>query len=262
MTGLSYLDVRPVLAKLAVLERELVLVGGQAVNFWAAHYENRVPELAIEAPFASKDIDFCGDAQAVRICAERLGGRARIATFDDATPNSGTVAFVDAGGVTRTLDVVSAPLGLERVEVHATAVPVEVLDDAGAATGARFYVIHPVLSMESRVHNVIGLASSYDTEQGRKQLRASIVCAREFLCDVLDGRMDADDPVRSVMKLNERVFRFATRDRDAQELYRSRGVDLASVLVDDDRLPPSFRSRRLPQMRVELGNRERLVPSG
>jgi hypothetical protein len=103
VTGLSYLDVRPVLAKLAVLERELVLVGGQAVNFWAAHYENRVPELAIEAPFASKDIDFCGDAQAVRICAERLGGKARIATFDDATPNSGTVAFVDAAGVTRTL---------------------------------------------------------------------------------------------------------------------------------------------------------------
>jgi hypothetical protein len=52
VTDLSYLDVRPVLAKLAALERELVLVGGQAVNFWAAHYENRVPELAIEAPFA------------------------------------------------------------------------------------------------------------------------------------------------------------------------------------------------------------------
>ena len=33
MTGLSYLDVLPVLAKLAVLERELALVGGQAV-FW------------------------------------------------------------------------------------------------------------------------------------------------------------------------------------------------------------------------------------
>jgi hypothetical protein len=260
VTDLSYLDVRPVLAKLAVLERELVLVGGQAVNFWAAYYEHRVPDLARESPFTSKDIDFCGDQRTVRVCAERLGGKARLATFDDATPNVGTVVFVDAAGVTRTLDVVSSPFGLNGDEVHATALPVEILDDARAVTGASFYVMHPVLSMESRVHNVMGLAAQYDTEQGRKQLRASIVCAGEFLRDVLEGRMDAADPIRSVMKLNERVFRFATRDRDARELYRSRGVDPAAVLIDDDRLPPSFRSTRLPQMRVELGKRKMLGP--
>jgi len=33
VTDLSYLDVRPVLAKIADLERELMLVGGQVVNF-------------------------------------------------------------------------------------------------------------------------------------------------------------------------------------------------------------------------------------
>jgi hypothetical protein len=40
-----------------------------------------VPELAREAPFTSKDIDFCGDHRAVRLCADRLGGTARLATF-------------------------------------------------------------------------------------------------------------------------------------------------------------------------------------
>jgi hypothetical protein len=186
VTELSHLDILPVLAKVAYLERDLVLVGGQAVNFWASYYERRVPELANEAPFTSKDIDFCGDQRTVRLCAERLGGKARMATFDDATPNSGIVVFVDAAGVIRTLDIVSAPFGLDGEEVRATALPVEVLDEADVATGARFYVMHPVLSMESRVHNVVGLAASYDTEQGRKQLRASILCAGEFLRDVLD----------------------------------------------------------------------------
>ena len=33
VTDLSYLDIRPILAKIADLDRELVLVGGQAVNF-------------------------------------------------------------------------------------------------------------------------------------------------------------------------------------------------------------------------------------
>ena len=41
MKDLAYVDVRPILAKVAYLERELVLVGGQAVNFWASLYEAR-----------------------------------------------------------------------------------------------------------------------------------------------------------------------------------------------------------------------------
>jgi hypothetical protein len=193
----------------------------------------------------------------VRVCAERLGGTPRVATFDDATPNSGTVVFVDAAGVTRTLDVVSAPFGLDAAEVHDTAVPVELPDEAGAATGLRFYVMHPVLCMESRVHNVVGLPRSYDTDQGRKQLRVSILFAREFLLGVLDGRIDAEDPARTVLKLNERIFRFCTRDHHAKELYRGKGVDPGEAIVDDARLPAAFREKRLPQMREQLAARPR-----
>jgi hypothetical protein len=255
VTDLSYVDVRPVLAKIADLERELVLVGGQAVNFWASFYQARVPALAREAPFTSKDIDFCGDQRAVRVCAERLGGTPRVATFDDATPNSGTVVFVDAAGITRTLDVVSAPFGLDASEVHDTAVPVELPDNARASAAVRFYVMHPVLCMESRVHNVIGLPGSYDTKQGRKQLRVSILFAREFLLDVLDGRIDAEDPARTVLSLNERIFRFCLRDHHAKDLYRGSRVDPAAAILEDQRLPAAFREKRLPQIRDQLSSR-------
>ncbi len=249
MNELGYLDVRPILAKVADLDRELVLVGGQAVNFWVSRYQGRVPALARAGPFTSRDIDFCGDLRAVRHCAERLGGKARVATFDDATPNSGTVVFADPRGLRRTLDIVSEPFGLSAREVRETALAVEILDDAGAPTGRRFNVIHPVLSMESRVHNVAGLPGAYDTERGRKQLRASIVCAHEFMRDVLDGRLDAEDPVRTVRKLNERIFRFCTRDPHARELYRATGVDPARALLDHPHLEPAFREIRLPRMR-------------
>jgi hypothetical protein len=66
------------------------------VNFWAHVYEGRVPTVARDAPFTSKDIDFCGDQRSVRICAERLNGRARVATFDDATPADKFLAAVAA----------------------------------------------------------------------------------------------------------------------------------------------------------------------
>jgi hypothetical protein len=54
--------------------------------------------------------------------------------------------------------------------VRDTAIAVDILDDAGKTTGVRFLVMHPVLGMESRVHNVAGLADAYDTERGRTQL--------------------------------------------------------------------------------------------
>lgn len=219
-SALGYLDVRPVLERLSDLERDLVLVGGQAVNFWATLYAQRVPALAREAPFTSKDIDFCGDRHAARRCAARLHGTPRFAALDDATPNSGVVTFLDDAGVQRTLDVVTAPFGLRAQEVRETAIPVMLPDASGHPSGTRFFVIHPVLNMESRVHNVVGLASTYDTVQGRKQLAASIVCAREFLVDILDGRFPSDDPVRTVLTLNERIVRFCVHDRSARELHR------------------------------------------
>ena len=64
----------------------MVVVGGRAVNFWAEFYAPRVPAIDREAPFTSKDIDFCGDVRAVRIRAERLGGIARVATMGDRAP--------------------------------------------------------------------------------------------------------------------------------------------------------------------------------
>jgi hypothetical protein len=68
--------------------------------------------------------------------------------------------FVDSLGAKRTLDLLSAPFGLSAKDVRETALAAEVVDDAGAPTGVRVYAMHPVLSMESRVHNVMGLATT------------------------------------------------------------------------------------------------------
>ena len=150
-------------------------------------------------------MDFC-EGQADRSASVRNGsrGRARVSTLDDATPNSGTVVFVDAKGVQRSLDILSAPFGLAASEVRDTAIAVDILDDAGKTTGVRFHVMHPVLSLESRVHNVAGLADAYDTARGRTQPEPSVVCAYEFMKDVLDGGFEFHDPKRTVLKLNER----------------------------------------------------------
>ena len=106
---LSYEQASRILAKLADLEHPVVLVGGQALNFWASYYEDRVAELAAGAPYTSKDIDFLGSHEAVKECARRLGGKAKLATLDDmGTPNTGVVVFVDDDGHLRQIDLSAA----------------------------------------------------------------------------------------------------------------------------------------------------------
>ncbi|MEI7809441.1 MAG: hypothetical protein WCJ07_13250 [Verrucomicrobiota bacterium] len=49
-----------------------VLIGGQAVNYWAEHYLAAEPALQKHVPFTSGDIDFRGNRDDVRHIAGQL----------------------------------------------------------------------------------------------------------------------------------------------------------------------------------------------
>lgn len=107
--------------------------------------------------------------------------------------------------------------------------------------------------MESRVHNVVGLPRDYDTPHGRKQLRASVVCAREALRDVPDTpATDRFDPVRAALDLNERIFDLCLRDRHGKVVHHRTGVDPFDAVLVDRRLGDRFVDVRLPQVRSRL----------
>ena len=136
--GLTYRDTLRLLRQLGDVTEHAILVGGQAVNFWAERYRARVPELQA-GPFASKDIDFQGVRQVASTCAERLNGRLRVPAMDDAaaTVASALVEYHDASGTARVLDFLAIVHGLDTKRVRDTAVPVDVLDDgSGEPTGA------------------------------------------------------------------------------------------------------------------------------
>jgi len=247
---LAFADVKPILTRLERIADSVVLVGGQAVNFWAELYAPRVPAIDREAPFTSKDIDFCGDVRAVRICADRLGGTSRIATIDDHTPNTGVVTFLDDEGVKRTIDFLDSPLGLRAEEVQRLAIPAEILDASGKPSGPLFRIMHPVQVMESRVHNTMTLPG-YDSPAALKQLRLAVICAREFIRDVI-----ASDRIRVALTLNERIYTFCLKDRDGRLILAKYGVDpFYAVVADDERLPAKFRETRFPQMQHDLAAR-------
>jgi hypothetical protein len=114
-------------------------------------------------------------------------------------------------------------------------------------TDIDFRVMQPVLVMESRVHNTMGLPG-YRSTHSLQQLRVSVACARQYLRTLLDA-----SEVRAVLKLNERIFTFCIKNRDGREVHAKHGVDpFDAVVADDDRLPTRFRETPHPQMQREL----------
>src|SRR4051794_3352567 len=101
---LSHAEAARILA--AVSEINAVLVGGQAVNFWARLLDDS--ELAMaDTLLTSKDIDFEGRTDQAYVCARLLGGRVK--TFRPPSVTSAEVYFQDSDGYPRVIDFFDQP---------------------------------------------------------------------------------------------------------------------------------------------------------
>lgn len=245
---LSYKEIRSFLQKLGTELERIILVGGQAVNFWSEQYLERVPALQAEAPYASKDIDFAGDQRAVRACAARLGGQALLPQPFEPTPNSGIVVFVDDAGSQWTIDFLAVVAGVNDDRLKNMAIPAELENEDGSMSGIELRVMHPLLCLKSRTYNVINLPG-YQTPHALKQFRASVFCMREFLIDMLN-----DGYVREVLELHEQIFWHAWT-KDGIKAAHLGGAEPFSAIVLDPRLPEKFRTVRYPQMKALLEKR-------
>ena len=93
-----------------------LLIGGQAVNFWAGLYAIRESAIAELKPFTSEDIDFKGDRADVEHIAEQLKLRAVLPGKVGMTALAGSIPFT-WGDIESNIDVVrvvpGAPQNLE-----------------------------------------------------------------------------------------------------------------------------------------------------
>jgi hypothetical protein len=227
-----------------VRDRRVVLVGGQAVAIWASKLEDRIADAIVEA-VASRDIDFLGNSSDLRQSATLLDARVRVAMFEDHTPLTGVAIFLDNDGHERRLDVMASVYGMNSEDIRQTAIEAELFVEGDRQV--KVWVMHPERCMESRVHNSV--LSNKQTDLAWRQLRASILCARAFSQLLLDERGEA--AVRDVLKLNERIFGFAQRER-CSKLAADRGIEVFDAVLDDERLPEKFKAVRLPQMRDRI----------
>src|SRR5215469_4137453 len=82
-----------------------LLVGGQALAFWADHLQVERPGTLLSGVTA--DADFIGDAALATTLGKRLGWQTWIPPLDDSTPQTGKVTHRTKSGAVKQVDFLS-----------------------------------------------------------------------------------------------------------------------------------------------------------
>ena len=82
----------------------------------------------------------------------------------------------------------------------------------------------------------------------------SVLCAREYLRERLE---EGEAAIRPVLRLNERIYRFAWENHNAKVVFQEFAIDAFDAVLVDERLPAPFRLRRYPQMQELLRRRRK-----
>jgi hypothetical protein len=231
-------DVRKILS---ICSPRGLLVGGQALAFWADHLQVRRPANLVSGVTA--DADFIGDSVLARDLGKRLGWETWIPALDDSTPQTGKVSHRLKNGGVKQVDFLSGVAGLTTKDLAHRAVEMDV-PDVG-----HLRVIHPIDVLDSRIQN-LHLLPEKRTDAGIAQARLAVDVVRAFIRQEIASRSE-----RSGLKQLERVADIAT-DLAAVRVFLLFGIDpLEAIPIEDFRTSTALHKVRWPQIVTEVGKK-------
>ncbi|MGH7878514.1 MAG: hypothetical protein ACREQD_03370 [Candidatus Binataceae bacterium] len=237
---LSPEDVRKILS---ICSPRGLLVGGQALAFWADHLQVERPANLVSGVTA--DADFIGDSVLARDLGKSLGWEIWIPALDDATPQTGKVTHRTKSGQVKQVDFLSGVVGLTTKDLARRAIEMEVPDIG------HLRVIHPIDVLDSRIQN-LHLLPEKRTEAGIAQARLAVGVARVFIRQEVASRGE-----RAGLKLLERLADIG-RDIAAVRVFLLYGIDpLEAAPLEDFRTTSALHKVRWPQIVAEVIERRK-----
>jgi hypothetical protein len=213
---------------------DTLLVGGQALAFWANYYSvEPVGELSTKI---TSDADFLGTAADARRLGDATGWKVWLATMDDA--GSGQTAKVTKllpGGGVKQVDYLSGIVGLESDRIQARAV------QATLPSGATIRILHPLDVLESRLRNLQLLADKRNPV-GVAQAHLATGVVERFISALID-----DGEERTALDAVERVFRI-TLDKELVAVAVDYTLDPLAAIPSKRFGNRAFHARRWPQV--------------
>jgi hypothetical protein len=226
-----------------------LLIGGQAVNYWAELYSVEEQGLAKWQPFTSEDIDFQGSREDVRLIALQLGLTPVFPHRVEMTAMAGMIPF-KRGDLNSQIEVVSSVPG----------VPAKLLQETALEASWENYqirVIEPISLLCAKAHLALKVP-----QKGRRDadhLAIMVLCVRAFLRGALSKVDDDALPAHDWLAAAERVLTLSESTIGAKTARRF-GTDWTEVLPLKEIQRSavlqivSFRERRLPRWKAKIGS--------
>ncbi len=221
--------------------RNAVLVGGQALAFWADYY--RIP-LDDALPAVSKDADFLGDRALVERISEISGGHASFPPRRAMSALIGQVTIELANDQFLNVDVLHKIVGVRADSVKRRAEDVD-LD------GLKFKVMHPIDVLQSRIWNLATLEDKQN-EMGMLQTDLAVQVVRRYIAAI------AGDNEKLALKAVEKVVDMAKSS--AGRRAASFGIDFTSAIPARSIRSEEFHRTRWPRLLDELGSPKKTSP--
>ena len=179
-----------------------ILIGGQAVNYWAERYLPTEPELNPLRPFTSEDIDFKGEHDDVQIIARQLELTPRYPAKVEMTALAGTIPF-KISGLRSNIEIV------RRIPGISESAPTPAID--AEWEGKTIRVLDPISLLACKLE--LAAIVPQEMRQDVAHLKILLPCVRAFLDELLRQVDRGRLPAREWLKVASQALKLTTRDR-------------------------------------------------
>ena len=222
-----------------------LLVGGQALAFWAARYA--VKAVGVLATAVTSDVDFIGTAKVAANLGRSLGWQIWVPARGDPTAQVAKLTKTIPGVGIKQIDFLNSILGLQtnRVEQRAAKVTFP--------NGARIRVLHPLDMLESRLRNIL-IQNSQQAAVRVAQASLAISVTGSYLRSIIEDGTDK----RVIYDVLERIAKIVLNRRLAEVCVQH---DLYPLLAVPTPIIPGDEvlSRRLQQVLKQAGELKKKI---
>ena len=195
-----------------------LLIGGQAVNYWAERYLATEPQLKSLQPFTSEDIDFKGGSADVQRIARQLELAPGYPPKVQMTALAGVIPF-NIGGLKSNIEVVRRIPGASG-SVEALAVQAE-------WNGKTIRVLDPISLLACKLELVASI--SQEKRRDVAHLKILLPCVRAFLNEFLRQVERHEIPAKHWLGAVNQVLKLTTGQR-AWKIARKHQINWPEIL--------------------------------
>lgn len=225
-----------------IASENIVLVGGQAVIFWAHYYG-----VAEQCASLTSDIDYFGQRADVEDASLRLINfkhEVKLSSWEDSSPNSGVI-FVEVPEFQKKvrIDFLWAIQGLSGTDLRERAVTATI---PGVTQPVQ--VLHPFMCLESKIAN-LGSFPLKRSPEGIEQTRLAIQVVRSLIEEMLSENRERD-----ALKLVSRIANLSSSDA-SNYAYAACHADALQCIPVEKFKSNEFKNIRWPQIQAHTGDR-------